>query len=395
MTELSVRSVDLLREDAPSAKRDGGILSFSTEKKAFLRALSRVQSVVEKRNTIPILSNVKIEATEDGLLLTATDMDLAVAERFDARIEEYGAASVSAHMLYDVIRKLPEDAPVSCSAGNGTFAIESGNCSFSLAALPAEQFPVMERGETARSFALTPSELTQLIDKTRFAISTEETRYYLNGLYLHYAERDGVGALVAVSTDGHRLAKAELPSPEGTHGIPAVIIPRKTVAEIRKIAEEQQNAVEISLSDGKIVFSYDSGYLISKLIDGNFPDYQAAIPKSGGSGMQVYTEALSRAIDRVSTVSSDKTRSVRVDVAPGTMKVSARSDNNSVAQESLEIDYDGAPAAITFNSRYLLDTLSVIESDVALFAFSEPGAPVVIRDPVTEGALYVIMPMRV
>ncbi|MET0155261.1 MAG: DNA polymerase III subunit beta [Rickettsiales bacterium] len=396
MTEHSASA--LLKRDSEEFGEAQGDLAFSTEKKTFLRALSHIQSVVEKRTTIPVLSNVKIEAGKKGIFLTGTDMTVSVSEKLEAPVGEYGAATVSAHMLYDIVRKLPENAPVQFrhDAKEERFIVESDNCSFTLATLPVNQFPAVTFAESEYSFSLSPTEIIALIDKTRFAISTEETRYYLNGLYLHYGENEGGGAVIAVSTDGHRLAKAEVAAPEGASHFPSVIVPRKTVAEIRKIAEEQEAPIGISLAEGKIVVSYEGGKLASKLIEGNFPDYRAAIPNAGEIALQTYAAALATAIDRVTTVTSDKTRAVKIDVSGGKMIVRAQSDNSGAAAESIDVDYDGEPVSLTFNSRYLLDALSAIESDVALFHFSGAtgAAPTLIRDPAFEGALFIVMPMN-
>ena len=385
-------------EDVASANSRVGF-AFSSEKKAFIRALSHIQSIVEKRTTVPVLSNVKIDAGKDGIFLTGTDMTISVTERLETPVDEYGSATVPAHMLYDVIRKLPENAAINFKFDEASerLTVDSANCSFTLATLPVNQFPNVEFSTGESSFSMSASDLRYLIDKTRFAISTEETRYYLNGLYLHYAENeDGIGAFIAVSTDGHRLAKAEIPAPEGSHNFPSVIVPRKTIAEIRKIAEEQEEPVSLSVSDGKIIVSYATGKLASKLIEGNFPDYRAAIPQNSAHPMQAYAAALATAVDRVTTITSDKTRSVKTEVTNGKMLIQAQSDSSGAATESVEIDYEGEPISLTFNSRYLLDTLSVIESDVALFDFSGTGgtAPVLIKDPAAEGALYIVMPMN-
>lgn len=374
----------------------GAVMEFTAGKKTFLRCLAHVQSVVEKRGTIPILANVKVEALPGEVRLTATDMDIALTESFEASVEIEGSLTVPAHTLYEIIRKMPDDTPISCSTErNGAGLSITGNkCAFSLPVLPSEEFPMISAGETRSSFTLPPAELIQLIEKTQFAMSTEQTRFYLNGVYFHYEERDEGGVLITVATDGHRLAKAEIPAPEGCAYMPAIIVPRKTITEIRKIVEEYTDPITINLSEDKITFIFADGTLISKLIDGNFPEYRQALPQSEQSTMQVYKEALSKAIERVSIVAADKTRAVSMHVSRGSMILRAKSDTNSVAEETLEVSYDGEDIEMVFNHRFISEVLSTIDGDTVLFHLSDPREAVLLSDPVCEGVLYVIMPMR-
>lgn len=375
-------------------------LSVTVERAVLLKALGHVQSVVERRNTLPILANIKIEASGSSLNLTATDTDIEITETIEVAVAEEGAITVPAHTLYDIIRKLPDGAQVeligSDNAG-GKLQIKSGSCNFSLASLPVNDFPEMDRGNMTHSFKLLPLELISLIDKTKFAISTEETRYYLNGIFIHTKELNnrGDGKLCAVATDGHRLAKVEIDAPEGAQGIEGVIIPRKTVGEIRKLVEDGVAEVEVSLSDSKISFVCGGAVLISKLIDGTFPDYDKVIPSDNDKEAEVDSDALARAVDRVSTISSEKTRAVKFTFDGSTLTVSATSEENGAAKEEIEIEYSGGSFDIGFNSRYLLEMMSVLKGQKITVNLKDGNAPAVVTDGSDATSTFVIMPMRI
>lgn len=366
-------------------------MKLTIERAELLRSLNHVQSVVERRNTIPILSNVLIEATGSTLRLTATDMDIAMVESVAASIGTEGATTAPAHTLYDIVRKLPDGAQVELGKEEDRLELRSGRSRFTLQTLPTEDFPVMTGGEMPHSFTLGSETLRGIVDRTRFAISTEETRYYLNGIYMHAAD----SIMRAVATDGHRLARVEAPLPPGAEGIPGVIIPRKTVGELRKLIDETNGEVEIALSDTKIRFAFDKVELTSKLIDGTFPDYERVIPSGNTKMMQVDCKAFANAVDRVSTIATEKMRAVKMAIAPGTMTLSASSQDSGSAVEEIEIGYDNEALEIGFNSRYLLDISGQIESGQARFEMADASSPTIVRDVEDDSALYVLMPMRV
>jgi DNA polymerase-3 subunit beta len=372
-------------------------MKLTIERAALLKSLAHVQSVVERRNTIRILSNVMMEADEGTLSLAATDMDLAITEKVPADVAGAGTTTAPAHTLYDIVRKLPEGAQVELAYGEGgeQLVLTSGRSRFTLSCLPADEFPVMAAGELPHRFELSGGDLRSLIDRTSFAISTEETRYYLNGIYLHATESDGMPVLRAVATDGHRLARVEMPRPEGASDMPGVIVPRKTVNELRKLIEDVGDAVAVALSDTKICFSFDDVELISKLIDGTFPDYQRVIPEGNDKVMEVDRKTFADAVDRVSTISTEKSRAVKCALKNGTLVLSATSPDNGTAVEELEVTYTGAEIEIGFNSRYLLDITRQIEGDSARFAMADSSSPTVVRDVADPSALFVLMPMRV
>ncbi|QQP89715.1 DNA polymerase III subunit beta [Skermanella sp. TT6] len=376
-------------------------MKITIERAALLRSLGHVQSVVERRNTIPILSNVMLKAENGELALTATDMDLEIVESVPADIAQPGSTTAPAHTLYDIVRKLPDGSQVELDSygDNGLLTLRSGRSNFKLGCLPVEDFPQMSGGDMAHRFSLAASDLRNLVDRTRFAISTEETRYYLNGIYLH-ATKSRAGeaempVLRAVATDGHRLARVEIPLPDGAAGIPGVIVPRKTVLEIRKLIDEAADRIEVSLSETKVRFGFDAVTVTSKLIDGTFPDYERVIPTGNDKVLEVDSRVFASAVDRVATISTEKSRAVKLSIDRGNLTLSATSPEAGSATEELEVSYDSSPLEIGFNSRYLLDITQQIEGEGARFTMADAASPTIVRDVADSSALYVLMPMRV
>lgn len=367
------------------------------ERAALLKSLGHVQNVVERRNTIPILSNVKISAKDGRVHLNATDMDLDIVDATQAQVSEPGITTAPAHMLYEIVKKLPDGADVEldASSGDGQMVLRSGRSRFTLSCLPANEFPVMSGGDLPVSFSLATAQLKGLIDKTRFAISTEETRYYLNGIYLHAADADGNPVLRAVATDGHRLASAETDLPDGADSMPGVIVPRKTVLELHKLMEETEGEIQVSLSESKIQFSFDGVVLTSKLIDGTFPDYERVIPQGNDKNLKVGRKALADAVDRVSAISTEKSRAVKLTMDGTSLVLSASSPDSGSATDELETEYSGERLEIGFNAAYLLEITRQVVGDDLIMSLSDAAAPTIIREDGDDSALYVLMPMRV
>ncbi len=367
------------------------------ERATLLKGLSHVQSVVERRNTIPILSNVLLEAAAEGTLkLMATDLDLQINESVAAAVDQPGATTVSAHTLFDIARKLPEGSQVQLAAAEGRMTIVAGRARFSLGTLPRDDFPVIAEGELPTQFELPAETLKQIIDKTRFAISTEETRYYLNGIFLHVADGDGSApVLKAAATDGHRLARVTLPRPEGAESMPDVIVPRKCIGELRKLLDEVDGSVGVSLSPTKIRFDLGSAILTSKLIDGTFPDYSRVIPTGNDKILKIDPKSFMQGVDRVSTIATEKTRAVKMALDRDKITLSVTSPENGTAAEEVPGEYVALPFEIGFNSRYLMDILGQIDSDLVEVHLADAAAPTLIRENDKASALYVLMPMRV
>lgn len=363
----------------------------TVERATLLKCLGHVQSVVERRNTIPILSNVLIEAEESGLKLMATDLDLQVVDSIAAQVETGGATTVSAHTLFDIARKLPEGSQVAFDVAEEKMQIKAGRAKFNLATLPRDDFPVIAESDLPTKFSLAAETLAELIDKTRFAISTEETRYYLNGIFMHVAD----GKLYAVATDGHRLARVTLEAPAGAEDMPDVIVPRKCVGELRKLLDEADGEVEVSLSATKIRFRVGTAVLTSKLIDGTFPDYSRVIPTGNDRLLKIDPKTLSEGVDRVAAIATEKTRAVKLSLENDKVVLSVTSPETGTAAEEVPASYDSDGFDVGFNARYLLDILGEVEGDEIEVHLADAAAPTLIRESEAARALYVLMPMRV
>ncbi len=372
-------------------------MKVTVERAELLKSLGHVHRVVERRNTIPILANVLIRANSQQLSFKATDLDLEVIETIAAEVGPGGSTTVPAHMLYDIVRKLPDGSQIvlEASGERAMLAIRAGRSRFTLQTLPESDFPDLAAGDMTHRFVLAAADLKRLIDKTQFAISTEETRYYLNGIYVHTAGSDKATVLRAVATDGHRLAQVELPLPDGAAGMPGIIVPRKTVGEVQRLIEDAAAEVAVELSPGKIRFTIGNVVLTSKLIDGTFPDYGRVIPLGNDKELKVDKKEFEAAVDRVSTVSSERGRAVKLALTSGKLVLSVTNPDSGSATEELEVEYDADPLDIGFNSRYLLDIAAQIEGEDAVLKLADPGSPTLVQDRDAKGALYVLMPMRV
>jgi DNA polymerase-3 subunit beta len=372
-------------------------MKFTIERAGLLKALGHVQSVVERRNTIPILSNVLLSAERGGVAFAATDLDMEIVDFADAQVDTPGQITASAHTLYEIVRKLPEGAEVELryAGDDPRLQVSAGRSKFNLPVLPAGDFPVMSSDGLSGRITVDTGELIRLIDKTRFAISNEETRYYLNGLYLHTVIEGGLAKLRAVATDGHRLALAEMPAPEGAQGLPGVIVPRKTVQELRRLLEDAGETVELQVSAAKVRLEFGRASLTSKVIDGSFPDYGRVIPKGNDRILTVDNKVFSNAVDRVATISAEKSRSVKLAIEPGRMTLTVRNMEAGQAVEELEAEYDREAFEIGFNARYLLDVAGQIQGEAAEFRFADPASPTLVLDASDPGVQYVLMPLRV
>ena len=374
-------------------------MKFSIDRSALLIALQHVHSVVERRNTIPILSNVLIEAKEDGVYLTSTDMDITVIEKVDlgeSEVTQLGTTTTSAQILYDIVRKLPDNIKVEfLSEKNDRLGIKASSSSFALNCLPSEDFPSIAQEDFKHSFNIDALDLVRLIDKSSFAMSLEETRYYLNGIYLHAIKEDNVEKMRTVATDGHRLSRVDINLPQGAEGIPGVIIPRKTILEIRKILEDHTGNVSLSISETKIKLSFNNVVLTSKLLDGTFPDYSRVIPEHNDKLVTISNQAISEAVDRVSTVSTDKTRAIKINIKKGSLVISATNPDKGSASEHLDVVYNGDEVEIGFNSKYVLDVARQIKGNEILIKLSDSVSPTLVYDKDDKEVLFVLMPMRV
>jgi DNA polymerase-3 subunit beta len=372
-------------------------MKLSIERGTLLKALAQAQSVVERRNTIPILANVLIEAEGNTVSFRATDLDIEVVDRAPAMVERPGATTVSAVMLHEIVRKLPDGALVNLAedAASGRLTITAGRSTFSLATLPKEDFPVMASSEYVTNFSAKAPLLRRLFDKSKFAISTEETRYYLNGVYLHVATGEAGPVLRCVATDGHRLARIDAELPAGADGMAGVIVPRKTVAELRKLLDDDDAVIAVSVSETKVRFATPAIVLTSKVIDGTFPDYSRVIPTGNAKRLEVDASEFAKAVDRVATVSSERSRAVKLSLDEDRLVLSVNAPDSGAAEEELAVAYGDERLEIGFNAKYLLEIASQVDRENAVFLFNSSGDPTLMREGNDTSAVYVVMPMRV
>lgn len=372
-------------------------MKFSIERSELLKAVGQAQSVVERRNTIPILANVLIEAEGDTVSFRATDLDIETVNKAPAKVERAGATTVSAVTLHEIVRKLPDGALVTLTddGASGRITVDAGRSTFSLATLPKEDFPVMAATEYSANFAADAPVLRRLFDKSKFAISTEETRYYLNGVYMHVAAGDDGNVLRCVATDGHRLARIDAALPDGAESMPGVIVPRKTVAELRKLLDDDEAKIAVSVSETKVRFATDAITLTSKVIDGTFPDYARVIPTGNVKRLEVDASEFAQAVDRVATVSSERSRAVKMALDEDRLVLSVNAPDSGAAQEELAVAYGDDKLEIGFNAKYLLEIASQVDRENAVFMFNSSGDPTLMREGNDQSAVYVVMPMRV
>ncbi|WP_439143266.1 DNA polymerase III subunit beta [Planktotalea sp.] len=372
-------------------------MKISIERATLLKAVSHAQSVVERRNTIPILANVLIEAEGAEVRFRATDLDIEVVDKVEAMVERAGATTVSATTLNEIVRKLPDGAQVTLTddGTSGRLTIEAGRSNFSLATLPKEDFPVMATSEYSANFSAQASVLRRLFDKSKFAISTEETRYYLNGVYMHISDSEGGKVLRCVATDGHRLARIDADVPENASEMPGVIVPRKTVGELRKLLDEDDMQIAVSVSETKVRFATPEITLTSKVIDGTFPDYTRVIPQGNTRKLEVDAADFAKAVDRVATVSSERSRAVKLSLDEDRLVLSVNAPDSGAAEEELAVAYGDERLEIGFNAKYLLEIASQVDRENAVFLFNSAGDPTLMREGNDTSAVYVVMPMRV
>jgi len=372
-------------------------MKISIERAALLKAVSQAQSVVERRNTIPILANVLIEAENSDVMFRATDLDIEVVDKAPAQVERAGATTVAATTLHEIVRKLPDGALVTLTAdaATGRLTVEAGRSNFSLATLPKEDFPVMASTEYQSNFSASAPDLRRLFDKSKFAISTEETRYYLNGVYMHVADGDGEQVLRCVATDGHRLARIDASLPPAAADMPGVIVPRKTVGELRKLLDDDDMKIAVSVSETKVRFATPEITLTSKVIDGTFPDYTRVIPQGNTRKLEVDAADFAKAVDRVSTVSSERSRAVKLQLDEDRLVLSVNAPDSGAAEEELAVAYGDDRLEIGFNAKYLLEIASQVDRENAVFLFNSSGDPTLMREGNDQSAVYVVMPMRV
>ena len=372
-------------------------MKVTLERNHLLKSLGHVHRVVERRNTYPILANVLMKVADGRLDLRATDLDIEVTENVPAMVSTPGTTTVPAHTLYEIVRKLADGSEVRLETEGGEqMLLTSGRSRFHLACLSPDSFPDLKSGTFTHEFSIPAAALRELIERTQFAISNEETRYYLNGIYLHTIQQGATSILRAVATDGHRMARAETDAPAGSAGMPGIIVPKKTVSEVQKLLDGADGDVKVEVSDTKIRFTLGGVVLLSKLIEGTFPDYDRVTPKNNDKQMNVDKSSFAIAVDRVSTIASERGgKAVKLSVKEGQLELSVTNPDHGTASEELAVEFEPESFEIGFNARYLLDIIGQIRSENAVFLFNDAGSPTLVKEDGDAKALYVLMPMRV
>ena len=365
----------------------------------FVKSLASVENIVEGKTTIPILSNVLLEAKQGRLCLSATDMDMMISDKVKVKnIDIEGSTSVPAHILYNVIKELNEDKPIELSydESNKKLHLSSFKSKFTFSCLPKDEFPILSTENYKISFLLSSNVLKEMIDQTYFAISSEESRYYLNGIFFHTVKLNNKFFLRSIATDGHRLAQSQTIAPTAANNIFNTIIPKKLIFELRKLIDDVETDIKIDLTERKIRFSFNETIIVSKLIDGKFPDYEKVIPKDTKNSFFIDRKSFLESINRISTISSDKSKAIKLNLNKNKLTISANNlEEGGSGIEEIEISYNGPSLDIGFNGSYLKEIINQLNSKEITILFSDSTAPTIIKDESKSETLYVLMPMRV
>ena len=375
-------------------------MEFKINSSDLLKALSHIHGIVEVRHTLPILSNIILKAKDNELTLSSTNLDIYCADKIKAEVSIAGEISVSAVTFFEIVKRLPSGSEVimTMKEGENEIILKCGRSKFNLSTLKTDDFPIISDNDLSTNFVLSADELIRIIDKTKFAVSNEETRYYLNGIFLHKAERDSIPFLRAVATDGHRLAQYDIPLPQGAEEITGIIIPKKTIFELRKVLDDANGDVSISLNENKIKFTFNDLKIISKVIDGTFPDYTKVIPQNNNKNFKTNNNELKNAIDRVSAVAANeesKSKAIKLSLEDNKLNLSVESQSKGSANEIIDISYDGDKVDIGFNSKYIIDICNEVDGEEVDISLLDSVSPAIILDKTDENLFFVLMPMRI
>lgn len=365
-------------------------MKFSIQREEFLKPLQQVIGVVERRQTLPVLGNVLLNANKKSVRLTATDLEVELQSHVNVAVTETGDITIPARKLLDICRTLPAEAQLDISVKNERALVRSGKSRFTLSTLPATEFPVIDKIKSARKFSMPETALHGLIERTAFAMAQQDVRYYLNGLMLEPVN----GTLRAVATDGHRLAMCELTADVGEGVDQQVIVPRKGIQELQRLLENSDTDVQVEIGSNHIRITTDELRFTSKLIDGRFPDYQRVMPKNADKRLLINRELLRQALTRTSILSNEKYRGIRLDVSENNLKIQAHNPEQEEAVEEIDAHYENEAIVIGFNVTYLLDVLNAINTDDVEMFLCDGNSSALINKPGDEDCRYVVMPMR-
>ena len=371
-------------------------MQFSIKRDVLLRSLNLVQGVIEKKNTLPILSNVLIEAKQGKLLVVATDLDLVFYDEInEIDILKEGSTTTSATILYDILRKIESNAKVNFDLkGENKLNLKTENSDFNLLCLPTDNFPNFSDSFESEPVHFNKSKLLSLLNKTKISISNDDTRHYLNGILLHVTETQNKSYLTGVATDSHRLSSSSIEIEKGKN-ISSLIIPKKTVNQLCTLIQESAEKVTIHTSETKIQFTMGNTKLISKVIDGKFPDYTKVVPTTNDKNLTVSSKEFINSIERVITVSIDRKEGVKLVINKDNIKLSVNSTNSGDGNEVIKAKFNSEELTVSFNSKYLIDIISQIEDKDLKLSFKDSVSPVLIEDSSDKNSYYVIMPMKI
>ena len=371
-------------------------MEFTIDRDTLLKSIGHANGIVEKKTTLPILSNILIEAKNSKIKITATDLDIIYFEEIIPKdVKKEGSTTTSASTLYDILRRLQPNASIDLSLLNkNKLKLVSGNSKFNLLCLPADNFPLIEKDIEQKNFEVSSQKLLRLLNKTKISISNDETRHYLNGIYLHKTQLENKSFLCGVSTDSHRLSSSSLEI-DPNIDIESIILPKKTIFQLISLLEQSNKNIKISNNKSKIKFEMDIGILISKVIDGRFPDYNKVVPKDNNKILEIKLNEFKNAVERVTTVSSDRKEALKMFVSKKSVQLSVNSPNSGEGIEIIDAKFNSEDLNISFNSRYLMDIASQIENETIVINLKDPGSPALIKDFSDKNSFHVIMPMKI
>jgi len=371
-------------------------MEFTIDRNTFLKTIGRANGIIEKKTTLPILSNILIEAKGSKINITATDLDIIYFEEMSPQeMKKEGSTTTSASILYDILRKLQPNTKVELSLqSTNRLKLVSGNSKFNLLCIPSDNFPLLDEDINQENFEVSSQKLLRLLHKTKISISNDETRHYLNGIYLHKTKLESKSFLCGVATDSHRLSSSSLEIDPNTH-IESIILPKKTIFQLISLLEQSNNSIKISNNKSKIKFEMDRGVLISKVIDGRFPDYNKVVPKDNDKILQIKLDEFKNSIERVTTVSLDRKEGLKMSISKNTVQLSVNSPNSGEGIENINAKFNSNDLNISFNSRYLTDVASQIENESIVINLKDAGSPVLIKDFSDKNSFHVVMPMKI
>ena len=371
-------------------------MEFTISRNTFLKSLSHAYGIIEKKTTLPILSNILIEAKDSKIRITATDLDIIYTEEIPLQeLKKEGSTTTSASIIYDILRKLEPNTKVELFLQSANkLKLVSGNSKFNLLCLSPDNFPLSDEDIKQKTFEVSSKKMLKLLNKTKISISNDETRHYLNGIYLHKINIENKSFLSSVATDSHRLSSSRLEIDSNTD-FESIILPKKTIFQLISLLEQSTSAIKISNNKSKIKFEIDSGVLISKVIDGRFPDYSKVVPKDNVKILQIKLNEFKNSIERVTTVSSDRKEGLKMNISKDFLQLSVNSPNSGEGIENINVKFNSDDMNISFNSRYLIDIASQIENDLIIINLKDAASPVLIKDLSDKNSFHVVMPMKI